>query len=364
MANEQPTVALALQGGGSHGAFTWGVLDRLLQEVSAGRFRVGAVSGSSAGAFNAALTVSGLASGGPDAARQKLAAFWKSVSERGWRSGNTFFFGEPGPFGGFNLDWSPMSIALEALGLVVSPYTNPFYRDALAPIVAQAFPAAELEALNATTSPRLFVGATDVTSNARVVFTQPDISVDALRASACLPTEFKAVSIGGVPYWDGGYLGNPPLAPLLDHAQDLVLVLVNPFHRDGMPPHSAPAILDRLNEVTFNASVVLEVNAIEAINSLLAELQAQGVQYTGRYKTIRLHSIRNDEFVEQLGFTSKSSTSWDLLSRLHDVGFATAEAWVRVNLDAVGKRSSLNVKTDLTHKVLAAPVATDAAEGR
>jgi NTE family protein len=356
MANEQPTIVLALQGGGSHGAFTWGVLDRLLQEVSAGRFRVGAVSGSSAGAFNAALTVSGLVLGGPDMARQKLAAFWKTVSERGWRSGNAFFFGEPGPFGGFNLDWSPMSIALEALGLVVSPYTNPFYSDALAPIVAQAFPAAELAALNAAASPRLFLGTTDVTNNGRVVFTQPHISVDALRASACLPTEFKAVSIGRVPYWDGGYLGNPPLSPLLEHAQDLVLVLVNPFHRDGMPPHSAPAILDRLNEITFNASVVLEVNAIEAINSLLRDLQAQGLSYSGRYKPIRMHSIGNDAFLEQLGFMSKSSTSCELLSQLHDVGYQTAETWVSANLDAVGRYSSFDVKSGLTHKVLRAPI--------
>src|SRR5690242_500405 len=356
MANEQPTIALALQGGGSHGEFTWGMLDRLLEEVSAGRLRVGAVSGSSAGAFNAALTVSGLVLGGADVARQKLAAFWQSVSERGWRNGNAFFFGEPGPFGGFNLDWSPMSIAMEALGLVVSPYTNPFYRDALAPIVAQAFPTSELAALNAVTSPRLFVGATDVTSNARVVFTQPDISADALRSSACLPTEFKAVSIDGIPYWDGGYLGNPPLSPLLEHAQDLVLVLVNPFHRDRMPPHSAPAILDRLNEITFNASVVLEVNAIEAINSLLRDLQAQGLTYSGRYKPIRLHSISNDAFVEQLGLMSKSSTSWEFLSRLHDAGYQTAEAWVSGNLEAVGQHSSFDVKGELTHQVLRPPI--------
>jgi NTE family protein len=350
--HEAPTIALALQGGGSHGAFTWGVLDRLLQEVSAGRIHIAAVSGSSAGAFNAALTVSGLVSGGPELARRKLGDFWQTVSRRGLRAGNPLFFGEPGPFGGFNLDWSPMSIALEALGLVVSPYTNPFYRDALVPIVAQAFPAAELATLNAAMSPRLFVGTTDVTNNARVVFTQPDISTDALRASACLPTEFKAVSIDGVPLWDGGYLGNPPLAALLDHAQDLVLVLVNAFHRDAMPPHSAPAILDRLNEVTFNASVVLEVNAIEAVNSLLADLQAQGVPYSGRYKPVRLHSIGDDAFMAQLGFMSKSSTSWELLSRLHDAGYQTTEMWVNANLGAVGKRSSFDVKRGLTHKVL------------
>jgi NTE family protein len=354
MPTQPPTIALALQGGGSHGAFTWGVLDRLLQEVAADRLRFAAISGTSAGAFNAALTASGLVLGGAALARRKLEDFWRAVSRGGFLGGNSLFYGEPGPFG-FNLDWSPVSIALEAVGLVVSPYTNPFYSDALAPIIAQAFPAEDLAALNAAASPQLFITATDVTNNARAVFTQPNVSADALRASACLPTEFKTVTIGGVPYWDGGYLGNPSLTPLLDHAQDLLLVLVNAFHRDGMPPYSAPAILDRLNEITFNASVVLEVNAIEAINSLLAELAQSGVPYNGRYKPIHIHAIRNDAFVEQLGFVSKNSTSWSFLTTLRDAGYQTAETWLSKHADKVGKRSSLDVKADLTHRVLKAP---------
>jgi NTE family protein len=244
---------------------------------------------------------------------------------------------------------------MEAIGLVVSPYTNPFYSDALAPLIAEAFPATDLAAINGASEPRLFVAATNVVSNSRAIFTQPDISADALRASACLPTEFKAVSIEGVPYWDGGYMGNPPLSPMLDYAQDLVLILVNAFHRDGMPPHSAPAILDRLNEITFNASVVLEINAIEAINSLLAELSASGISYTGRYKPIRFHAIRNEAFVEQLGFISKNSTSWEFLSRLHDAGYQTAEPWLGANFSEVGIRSSFDVKEELTDKVLKGP---------
>ena len=356
MAGSPPTIALALQGGGSHGAFTWGVLDRLLQEVAADRLRIAAISGSSAGALNAALTACGLAQGGAEVARGKLAAFWHAVSRRGLLAGNGVFYGEPGTLGGFNLDFSPVAIALEAVGLVVSPYTNPFYSDALAPLLAQAFPAADLAALNAADAPLVFVGATDVTSNGRVIFTQPDISIDALRASACLPTEFKAVKIDATPYWDGGYLGNPALSPLLDHAQDLLLVLVNAFHRDAMPPRSAPAILDRLNEITFNASVVLELNAIEAINSLLAELADAQVPYEGRFRPIRLHAIRNDAFVEQLGFVSKNSTSLALLTRLHEAGYRTADAWVAAHLDAVGVRSSLDVKRELTDRVLKAPL--------
>lgn len=353
MSTQPATIALALQGGGSHGAFTWGILDRLLQEVAAGRLRFAAISGTSAGALNAALTVNGLIQGGPDLARRKLGEFWRALARSGFFGGNALFFGEPGPFG-FNLDWSPVAIGLEAIGLVVSPYTNPFYSDALAPLVAQAFPSADLAALNAADGPRLFITATDVTSNGRVIFSQPDISREALRASACLPSDFKAVSIGGVPYWDGGYLGNPSLSPLLDYAQDLVLVLVNAFHRDSMPPHSAPAILDRLNEITFNASVVLEVNAIEAINTVLAELEKAGVPYPGQYKPIRLHAIRNDAFMEKLGFVSKSSTSWSFLSALHDEGYKTADAWVIAHLNKIGRQSSVAVRAELTDQVLKA----------
>ncbi len=356
MAKPSPPIALALQGGGSHGAFTWGVLDRLLVDVGAGRIHLAALSGTSAGGLNAALTASGLIQGGADLARRKLDDFWRAVSRSGFLSGNAFFYGEPGPFGGFNLDWSPVAIALQAAGLVVSPYTNPFYTDALAPLVAQAFSAAELATLNAAVAPRLFVTASNVTSNGRTIFTQPDISVAALRASACLPTEFKAVTIGGVPYWDGGYLGNPALSPLLDHAQDLLLVLVNPFHRDAMPPCSARGILNRLNEITFNASVVLEVNAIEAINSLLAELAASGVPYAGRYKPIRIHTLGNEAFAEQLGFVSKNSTSWIFLSALHDAGYKTADAWLAEHRDDLGAQSSLDVRAELTDKVLKAPV--------
>ncbi|HEY4043075.1 MAG TPA: hypothetical protein VGM32_14680, partial [Rhodopila sp.] len=285
---------------------------------------------------------------------RKLEDFWRATSQAGLRGGNAFWFGELGPFG-LNLDWSPVAIALEAIGLVVSPYTNPFYTDAIAPLIEQNFTSTDLAALNGAAGPRLFLTATNVATNGRTIFTQPDISVASLRATSCLPTDFKAVSIGGVPFWDGGYLGNPSLTPLLAHAQDLLLVLVNAFRRDGMPPHSAPAILDRLNEITFNASVVLEVNAIEAINSLLSELGASGVAYNGRYKPIRLHAIRNDRFVEQLGFVSKSSTSWSFLTMLRDAGQETAERWLVRHRNKLGRQSSVDVKTELTSLLNAPP---------
>jgi NTE family protein len=171
----------------------------------------------------------GLALGGAEAARHKLRTFWEAVSRSGALAGNPLFgFAEPAPFGGWNIDWSPIAIAPEAVGLVISPYNNPFYRDALRPLLEEVLPATELAAFNrAEGAPRVFVSATNVRDNQRAIFTQPDISLDALSASACLPTAFRAMNIDGVPYWDGGYLGNPPLSPLVDVAQDLILVMVN-----------------------------------------------------------------------------------------------------------------------------------------
>ncbi|MDT7952472.1 MAG: patatin-like phospholipase family protein [Acetobacteraceae bacterium] len=345
-------VALGLQGGGSHGAFTWGVLDRLLEEVEAGRLKIAAISGASAGALNAAVLASGLAEGGPGLARTRLAELWRAISDAGARGGNALFYGEPGPLGlglaGLNIDWNPGAIALQALGLVVSPYTNPFYRDVLGPIVEQVLPAARLGRLNGAGAPRVFITATDIATNNRANFTQPGVTVDTIRASACLPSEFRAVQIGGVDYWDGGYLGNPALDPLLDHADDLFVILANPLDRAaGVPPTGARDILDRLNEITFNASVVLEMNGIAAINALLRDLQAQGIAYRGKYRPKHLHLIRSDAFLASLGTVSKSSTSWLLLSRLHEAGYAAAADFFANKAETIGRGGTEEVEREL-----------------
>lgn len=345
-----PGLALALQGGGSHGAFTWGVLDRLLEEVDRGGLRISGISGASAGAINAALCVCGLASGGPPAARDKLRAFWEGLSRRGASAGNALWgFAEPGTFG-FNIDWSPGAIFLEAVGLVVSPYTNPFYVDVLAPLLRDSFTPAELASLNAVAAPRLFVAATNVRTNALKIFAQPDITVDALRASACLPAEFKAVQIGGEFYWDGGYLGNPALDPLLDVSDDLLLVIVNPFTYPHPPPTTARQILDRLNQITFNASLVQEVNAIEAVNRVL-RVQGQTAG-EGRYRPIRFHLIQNDRFMQTLGFVSKSSTSWDFIGALFETGRSAGDHWVASYRHKVGREPSFDPKSGLIDPLL------------
>ena len=354
MPDPVPAVSLALQGGSTHGAFTWGVLDRLLQEVAAGQLEIAAISGTSAGALNAVATAVGLMDGGAELARTRLRELWTLVSRRGAAAGNAFFgYGEPGPFG-FNIDWNPVAIMVEAAGLVVSPYTNPFYVDALTPLLQAAFPGDTLDRLNRAAGPRLFVTAVDVASNARKVFSQPEVGIDALRASACLPTEFKAVTIGGVPYWDGGFVGNPALAPLVGIASDVLLVMVNPLDRTGMPPTTQREILDRLNEITFNASVVLEIDAIETVNRILDELERAGTPYSGRYRRVNLHLIRNDRFTATLGVVSKNSTSWPFLTALHDAGYQTADAWWAENRGALGQRSSTDVKVALTASVLKA----------
>lgn len=347
-----PKVSLALQGGGSHGAFSWGVLDRLLEEVEAGRFTIAAISGASAGALNATVIACALAEDGPALARRRLQEFWRGLSDAGERAGNALFgFAEPGPFG-WNIDRSPGAIALEVLGLVVSPYSNPFYMDALAPLLDQYLPPQRLAWIDTAACPRLFVSAVNVATDQQRIFSQPEITQDVLRASSCLPEDFRAVTIDGAPYWDGGFIGNPPIDPLLGVADDLLLVMINPLIRTDMPPTSARAILDRLNEITFNASVVLQMNTIATINSILEELRGQGVEYKGKYRHINLHLIRDDAFMATLGFVSKTSTSWSLLCRLHEAGYAAADRFLREEGDSIGRRSSLDAKPELIHPVL------------
>jgi NTE family protein len=344
-----PVISLALQGGGTHGAFTWGVVDRLLEEVTAERLRIAAVSGASAGAINAALTVAGLAESA-EAARRKLAAFWEALSRAGFLAGNSLAFGEPGP-DGWNIDNSPVAFLLGAANLLISPYSNPFYTDLLLPLLEAALPPAVLARLNATPDPPLFVSATNIRDTERAIFTQPGITIENLRASASLPLVFKATIIDGVPYWDGGFLGNPPLTPLIDAASDILLVMINPLHRDQVPRTTA-TIAERINEVTFNASLVLEINAIEAVNRLLRELADAGTPYSGRYKQVNLHLIRDENFMGKLGYLSKYSTSWNFLIALRDAGRKTAAAWLAMHYASLGKHSSFDVRTALTQKVI------------
>ncbi len=327
------TICLALQGGGAHGAFTWGVLDRLLAESS---LEIQAVSGTSAGAINGAILVDALKRGGPQHARARLEQFWSSISAAGngvFKPGRTLL-----PAFGPTSDWSPLAVWTEMLTLVWSPYDNPFYVNLLADVIGAALP--DFAALNDDRMPHLFVCATNVKTNRRKIFSAGELGVDALTASACLPTIFQSVEVKGNYYWDGGYMGNPALSPLRSPAlaPDLLIVWVNPLNQPNVPTN-ARAILDRLNEITFNAALVQEIEAIDAVN----ELKGSNDSPSSPYKRIHLHEIKDEPNLAGLGFASKSNTDWAFLLELRDFGRHAAERWLRTNFDAVGRRSTADL---------------------
>jgi len=323
-------VALALQGGGAHGAYTWGVLDRLVEEPT---LSIEAVSGTSAGAINAALLVDGLARGGRDGARDALRAFWEAVSREGDAVFNPWRYLEPFPgLRDLTAAWG------DAVARLWSPYDNLAYRNPLAGILT---PAIDWTSLVRARKPRLFVCATDVLTNERQIFTGASLTVDALLASACLPKVFQAVEIGSRAFWDGGYMGNPALDPLLPFADDLLIVEVNALTRTTVPRKAAD-IAGRLDEVAFNSALVQEIRGIENINKLVRA----GSLKDRRYRIIRFHSILADARMTALDATTKYQTDLRFLRGLRDLGYAAAAAWLAdpESFGAVGVRSSIDVK--------------------
>jgi NTE family protein len=326
-------LCLALQGGGAHGAFTWGVLDRLLEEES---LEIEAVSGTSAGAINGAILVDALKHGGANHARERLQRLWRSISA----AGNDVF--KPGralaPGVAAVTGWSPLEFWTEAVSLVWSPYDNPFYRNALADVLAIQLP--DCSALNDQRTPFLFACATNVRTTRRKIFGPGEFDINALTASACLPTLFRSIEIDGEFYWDGGYLGNPALYPLRSPAlaSDILIVWVNPLNQASVPTN-ARAILDRINEVTFNATLVQEIEAIDAIN----ELKTNADDAHSPYKLVHLHEIKDEPHLAGLHYTSKFDTDWAFLLKLRDYGRAAAQRWLETCLGLLGRRSTADM---------------------
>ena len=345
-----PPVALALQGGGSHGAFTWGVLDRLLEEVGNDGLRIDAISGSSAGAINGALCTLGLADAmnpeGAARARRLLSRFWESVGERALLGGNALLGGYvPTPWKGWNIDWSPTALALEMASLVFSPYDYPFYSNPLLPLLQEVFTAEALKRLNGSAWPKLHVCAVDVATNQRRLFSQPHIGTDTLLASACVPTQFQSATIDGTTYWDGGYMGNPALQPLVTKSQDIIVVMINPLHITDVPPRTARQILDRLNEITLNTPLVLEIDAVHTVNKLLGKLPGAQAKATG-YQQVRLHFICNERYMQGLGAVGKSNATPTFIHALFDAGRETAERWLRRSHAHIGRFSTCDWSED------------------
>lgn len=330
---------LALQGGGAHGAYTWGVLDRLLEDD---RIDIEGISGTSAGAMNGVVMADALTRGGKETARQALRDFWKAVSRAGMASPI-----RRSPMdvltGNWSLDNSPGYVAMDLMTRLVSPYQlNPLNLNPLRDIVASHI---DFDRVRQCDQLKLFIAATNVRTGKQRVFRREEMSVDAVMASACLPFMFQAVEIDGEAFWDGGYMGNPALFPLMEEcsARDILLVQINPIRRDELPT-TASAIMNRLNEITFNAALIKEVRMIALLKHALEE---QGIENC--YQQALFHRISGDKALEGLSVSSKMNAEWPFLCHLFDQGKAAAELWLNEHFEAIGERSTLDIDAVYLH---------------
>ncbi|MFZ5617433.1 MAG: patatin-like phospholipase family protein [Pseudomonadota bacterium] len=338
-AQTRKKINLALQGGGSHGAVTWGVLDRLLE---ADCFEIEAISGASAGAVNAAALAYGLHLGAAAGGRAKLDELWRTISDIG-----AFFSPvRRTPFeiasNDYNLDDSLSYFAFDVFTRIFSPYQfNPFNINPLRDVLLKCVDFNDLRGCKATS---LFLSATNVKSGKVRLFETKEASVEAVLASTCLPFLFKAVEIEGEHYWDGGYMGNPVLYPFFYCAtsNDIVIVHVNPLDRDKVPV-TASDILNRINEISFNSSLLRELRAIAFVHKLRDEGWLKD-EYRDRLRDIRIHSIRSDQSLVDLSVASKFSVDWRFLSTLKERGRAIADEWLDNNFSAIGERSSVDIR--------------------
>src|ERR1700736_4741585 len=336
-AREPVLVDLALQGGGSHGAFTWGVLDRLIEEPW---LRIAAISGPSAGAMTAAVVADGWTEGGAEGARAALETYWRRVSRAA-----AFSPMQRSPLdrlmGRWTLDTSPAYVAMDLMARVLSPYDlNPLGFHPLRGILDESIDFGRL----ARAPIRLFITATNVRTGRGRIFRNAEITADVLLASACLPTMFQAIEIDGEPYWDGGYSGNPTLTPLVreSDAHDTILVQINPRERLE-PPRTANEILNRLNEVSFNSPLMKELRMIALLRQVADPGHGEGARWAG----MRTHRILTDKLAE-FGASSKLNAEWEFLEMLKVEGRKSAADFLtRHGLD-LGSKSSSDLDALLT----------------
>ena len=335
-------INLALQGGGAHGAFTWGVLDRLLEGE---HLEFEGVSGTSAGAVNATLLAHGLLNGGREGARKSLSAFWEKAS----RAGSVW---SPLPslpkslIPGGEMIAAATYATFDAMTRTFSPYElNPFDINPLRQILEDCV---DFEALRSHEAIKLFLSATNVRTGRVKVFDSHEVSLDVVMASACLPFLYKAVEIDGEHYWDGGYMGNPALFPFfyVCKSRDVLIVHINPMERDDLPM-SAPDIMNRINEISFNGSLISELRAINFVGRLIDEGWLKD-EFKDRLKRILVHSIRSDDSLEDLSVSSKFNVDWVFLTDLRDRGRQEAETWLAQNQRHIGHKSTV----DLAHSYL------------
>jgi NTE family protein len=331
-AREPVLVDLALQGGGSHGAFTWGVLDRLIEEPW---LRIEAISGTSAGAMNAALLADGWMQGGAEGARATLDAYWRRVSQAA-----AFSPLQRSPLdqlmGRWTLDMSPAYVVMDLMARVLSPYDlNPLGLNPLRGILVETIDFGRL----ARAPIRLFITATNVRTGRGRIFRNGEITPDVLLASACLPTMFQAIEIDGEPYWDGGYAGNPTLTPLVreSDAHDTILVPINPRERPELP-RTANEILNRLNEISFNSPLMKELRMIALLRQVSDPGHGEGARWAG----MRTHRIMTDALAA-FGASSKLNAEWGFVSLLKEEGRKSANAFLAAHGHDLGRRSTADI---------------------
>jgi len=325
-------VDLALQGGGAHGAFTWGVLDRLLEEPW---LQIEAISGTSAGAMNAAILVSGWMRAKAEGARAALDSYWHHVSRAAAFSPIQRSLLDR-LLGRWTIDTSPAYVAIDLMSRVLSPYDlNPFGLNPLRDLLLEHIDFDHLAA-----SPiKLFITATSVRTGRGRIFRNGEITPDVLLASSCLPTLFQAIEVDGEFYWDGGYAGNPTITPLIreSDALDTILVQINPRERNGVP-RSANEILNRINEISFNSPLMKELRMIALLRQVADPGQGEGARWAG----MRMHTIMTDKLAE-FGASSKLNAEWGFLAMLKAEGRRCAEEFVAVHGDAIGKNPTADL---------------------
>jgi NTE family protein len=331
-------INLALQGGGAHGAFTWGVLDALIED---GRLQFEAVSGTSAGAINAAILLQGWARGGPAGARAALKDFWTELG--------TLAVASPirrTPLdrlqGNWNIDDSPAVLWVDLIQRTLSPWQrNPLKYDPLRDLLRKHF---DEKAVHACREVKAFVAATNVQTGKVRIFRREELSIDALLASACLPNVHEAVVIEGEAYWDGGFRGNPPIWPFIHNSEsaDVVIVEVDPPFRDGVPRSNAE-IADRLNEITFGGALMAEMRAIAFVQELIDQGALSG-SFSDRLKKLLMHSIADPATLAPLGAVSKFNIEPEFLDFLFKAGREAATVWLASAFDKVGVENSIDIR--------------------
>lgn len=334
--SEQKHISVALQGGGSHGAFTWGVLERLLEEKN---LHLDGFCGTSAGAVNATLLAYGLQTGSRQTAQKMLEDFWTEIArlsqfsllQPSWAD---LLFGKRG-----NMDFSLGFMATELLTNFFSPYQyNPFDINPLRSVLGKIVNFEKLKNCDVT---NIFICATNVKRGKVKVFDTKEISLDAVMASCCIPQFNQAVEIDGEYYWDGGFMGNPPIFPLINgtKASDILIVQINPININEVPT-SVAKIQDRINELSFNSSLMLEMRKFDLIDRLLEA----GIDLGGRFRKMYVHNINPEESLGEFDLSSKLNASWDFIKFLRRIGNEYAEAWLKENFDKIGKESTCRVR--------------------